>query len=182
MVTAKTPNLLPKITFGEGKAELYLVDTLNELQRPKVTAKCMKMISGYRGWCGRMREVRRLNVLSLKELAHIVRLNKTEHARYCVELNASIDEELAAWTPVLTDEGYVKAELEARALKLAMNISTACLKQLAQELSAKIVDQDRLERRVRHYRSQVSVDTARLGLPVASEVLLLQDIIQYHRP
>lgn len=131
-----TARPLPQIQFGTGKAEVYLADTINELQRhnrgmsKRAARKCMDMISSNRFYVSRLYKLKVSNVLALKEVVHLLRLAAAEQGARFSKLNADLDEELAAWKEQLTAEGYTAVTLEHRAYKLAMNISKAGMKRL----------------------------------------------------
>lgn len=143
---------LPKTLFGVGPAETYLVDTLNQLNRKKVTAKCMAMISASRAWSNKFGELLRSGVLSVQDVSNLMRLFKAEQAQHYAGLNRALDEELAAWGPELTPEGLAAKQLEARAFKLAMNIATACMKEIGSHVTKTRVDQLKRERQLQHAR------------------------------
>jgi hypothetical protein len=172
--------MIAKTTFGNGKAELYLVDTLNQLERSKnVAARCQKMISTQRDWCAQLNKLWRSKQFSTAGVAHIVTLSMKEHATICSQLNRELDAELAAWEHLLTDEGYIRAQLKARALKLAMNISTAALKELYTQLTKSQREQQATLSRLYHFRRQVNVvNTEKYKLEPTTEIQLLKDLMK----
>lgn len=143
---------LPKTLFGVGAAETYLVDTLNQLQRRKVTAKCMAMISTSRAWSNKFGALLRSGVVSVQDVNNLMRLFKAEQARHYATLNKNLDEELAAWAPELTPTGLAEKQLEARAFKLAMNIATACMKEIGARVTKTRVEQLRRVQQLRNAR------------------------------
>ena len=173
-MTAKSK--LPQTLFGTGPAEKYLVDTLNELQKKRVTAKCMAMISASRSWSYKFGDLLRSGVLSVQEVTNLMRLFKAEQAQHYAALNKALDEELAAWAPELTPAGLVEKQLEARAFKLAMNIARACMKEIGSYVVRLRVDQLRRERQLQNARRTTTVNIADLKLSVEQETKVLRII------
>lgn len=143
---------LPQTLFGVGQAEKYLVDTLNKLQRKKITAKCMAMISASRAWASKFSALMRSDIISAQEVGNLVRLFKAEQARHYASLNKSLDEDMAAWSPELKPEALEAKRLEGLALKLAMNISTAAMKEVGSYVMRVRTDQIRKETQLRAAR------------------------------
>lgn len=170
--------MIARATFGEGKAEVYLADTLNKLDKSsaKCTAKCMAMISSSRAFCAKMSYAVRSKHLTAKDVAGIMRLYRTEQARSFKALNSVLDAELKAWEHELTDQGYIDMELEHLALKLAMNIASSCAKELLERLQRVRLDEIKSEREVRRLRSGCNVDTHKLNLPIKDEIKLLKEL------
>lgn len=150
---------LPKTLFGVGKAASFLVDTLNELQRPKVTAKCMAMISSSRAWQAKFSALVRTGVITLQDVGNLVRLYKTEQGERYAAWNKQLDEDLETWTPLLTSEALHSKTLEARAYKLAMNISMAATKQAGSNISRMRIDQLRRDKQLRVMQASVRRET-----------------------
>ena len=168
---------LAKTTFGTDKAHIYLVDTLNKLDKKKVTAKCMAMISPARGWASRIESLWRKGVLETKEVGTIVRLYRTDQGVHFSKLNAELDEKKKAWEHVLSDEGYRDMELEHLAMKLTMNIAAAPIKDLAVAINKARTKEISEQSRVRYLRSKSSIDTAHLGLSAEQEIALLKQML-----
>jgi hypothetical protein len=173
-----TEKQLPQTLFGVGPAEKYLVDTLNELQRKKVTARCMAMISASRAWASKFNTLLTSGAMSVKDVGNLTRLFKAEQAVRYSALNKALDDDLANWAPELTPEGLAAKQLEARALKLAMNVSTACMKQVGLRIARTRGDQLRRERQLRHARRMMRafppVDLASMKLPPEQEARILK--------
>ena len=173
---------LPQTLFGVGKAERYLVDTLNEVQRKKVTAKCMAMISSSRSWANKFDALLLSGVMSVQEVANLVRLFKAEQAQHYAFLNKSLDEDLAIWGPELKPESLTARRLESRALKLAMNVATACMKRVGGRVAEIRVEQLRRERQLYHARRVMrnlhSLELADMKLTPEQETGILKLIIE----
>jgi hypothetical protein len=115
----------PKDLFGVGKAEVYLVDTLNKLQSSRVLARCMDMISSARAGANKLLAAGMQGHLETDQALHLLRLVMTDQsARFAVR-NKALDVEFKSWVPELSDEGVEAKRLEVLALKLAMNVATA---------------------------------------------------------
>lgn len=151
----KAHKTLPKTLFGTGKAEVFLVDILNQLAKPNATAKCMAMISTARAWRAKFDSLITSHALPLRDVSNLVRLHKTECAQRFSAMNKELDQSLKDWAPELTNEAFYAKELEVKALKLAMNIATGALKQVGVRATRLRVDQIKRDRRLQDARRSV---------------------------
>lgn len=169
--------MLPKTLFGTGTAEAYLADTLNKLDNKRITARCMKMISGARAWSAKFYALHRAKTLSDRDVANLLRLLKAEQAAHFSALNKKLDDELAAWGPELTAEGMALKKLEALAFKLTMNIASASMKRASAYAKRLRMTQLKQERQLQHARREMrAVDLSKLKLSPEKETEVLHVI------
>lgn len=157
----KAHKTLPKTLFGTGKAEVFLVDTLNQLAKPNVTAKCMSMISSSRSWAMRFHRLISTNAMPLKDVASLIRLYRTEVSARFKAKNKELDQNLKDWAPALTNEAFYAKELEVKALKLAMNIASAPIKEAglrAMKIRIAQIKRDSKLLRARQAVKQLAID------------------------
>lgn len=174
----KAHKTLPKTLFGTGKAETFLVDTLNQLAKPNVTARCMSMISSSRAWGMKFHRLITSEAMPLRDVASLVRLHKTEMSARFKEVNKALDQDLKDWAPELTNEAFYAKELEVRALKLAMNIASAPIKEAGLRAMKLRMDQIRRDSRLLEARralGRTTIDGINgLKLPPEQELKVLK--------
>jgi hypothetical protein len=147
----------PKNLFGSGKADAYLVDTLNKLESERVLARSMASISTARHNANRMIELTYKGHISTSEGLNLLRVQIECHNRLNKARQEQLDEELAAWRAELTSEGLERKQLEVLAAKLAMNISTAAYRYAVDVLRKRRAQEQSRASKLRNLMKEVNL-------------------------
>ena len=140
----------PSNLFGTGKADAYLVDTLNKLESTRALARAMAAISTARFNANRMLELVYKGHLETSEGLNLLRVQIECHNRLNKARQDQLNEELEAWRSQLTSEGLERMMLEHLATKLAMNISTAAYRYAVDVLRKRRASEQSRAQRLRH--------------------------------